>query len=79
MLISSGLYRDLLEDAIDVPAGYISWKMFYYIYELDEKLQGNLRKVPKLTYKATHPGNNKQDVSLALAIFDEITSAAIRS
>ena len=53
--------------------------MFYDIYELDEKLQGNLRKAPKLTYKATHPGNNKQDVSLALAIFDETTSAAIRS
>ena len=28
--------------------------MFYDIYELDEKLRGNLRKAPKLTYKATH-------------------------
>ena len=49
------------------------------MYERDELFQGNLRKAPKLTYKATHPGNNKQDVPLALAVFDETTSAAIRS
>ena len=53
--------------------------MLYAIYELDEKLQGNLRKAPKLTNKVTHPGNNKQDVSLALATFDETTSTAIKS
>ena len=28
----------------------------------------------KLTYKATHPENNKQDVSLASAVFDETTT-----
>ena len=72
-------HLDLFEDATEVPAGYISWKMFYDICELDEKLQGNLHKAPKLTYKATHPGNNKQDVSLALAIFDETISAVIKS
>ena len=32
----------------------------------------------KLTYKATHPENNKQDVSLASAVFDETTTAAIK-
>ena len=35
----------------------------------------NLKKVPKLKYPATHSGNNKQNVSLALAVFDEATSA----
>ena len=52
--------------------------MFYDIYELDEKLRGNLRKAPKLTYN-THPRNNKEDVSLAFSIFDETTSVAIKS
>ena len=44
-------------------------KLFYDIYELDEKLQEKLRKMPKLTYKAIHPGNNKHEASLALAFF----------
>ena len=35
-------YFDLFEDAIDVPAGFIFWRMFYDIYELDEKLQETL-------------------------------------
>lgn len=70
---------NMFRDTIEIPAGYISWKLFYEIYEKDENLQGNLRKAPKLTFKATHPGNNKQDVSLALAIFDPTTSAAIKS
>ena len=70
---------DLFQDAINVPAGYLCWGMFYDLYEQDNKLQCNLRKAPKLTFKATHPGNNKQDVSLALAIFDEKTSSAIKS
>ena len=53
--------------------------MFLDIYELYEKLQGNLRKAPKLTYKTKHPKNSKQDVSLAFSIFDETTAAAIKS
>ena len=51
----------------------------YKVYEKDETLSGNFRKAHKLTYIAIHPGNNKQSVSLSLAIFDETTSAAIRS
>ena len=69
----------LFEDAIDESAGYISWKMFYDVYKSDEKLQGILHKAPKLTYKATHSGNNKQDFLLTLAIFDETTAATIKS
>ena len=42
-------------------------------------LQGHLRQAPKLTYRALHPGNNKQSVKLALAIFDPTTTAAIKS
>ena len=42
-------------------------------------MQGNLKKAPKLTYKALHPANNKQDVNLALAIFHETTVAACKS
>lgn len=36
-------------------------------------------KRKKLTYKATHSGNNKQDFLLTLAIFDETTAATIKS
>ena len=32
----------------------------------------------KLTYNATHPGNNKQDVSLASAVFYETTTGTIK-
>ena len=70
---------NLFNDCIKVPGGFVSWSMLYQLYERDELLQGNLRKAPKLTYKATHPGNNKQDVPLALAVFAETSSAAIRS
>ena len=30
------------------------------IHDRDHELQGHLRKAPKLTYRAWHPGNNKQ-------------------
>ena len=52
--------------------------MLHQLHERDELLQGNLRKAAKLTYKATHPGNNKQNVPHALTVIDETTSAAIR-
>ena len=45
--------------------------------EKDSKLQANLRKAPKLTNETIHPGNVKQSMPLALAIFDESTTAAI--
>ena len=71
---SFGEFRDLIE----IPNGFISWKTFYDVYEKDSELQANLRKAPKLTYGAIHPGNNKQSVPLALAIFGESTTAAIK-
>ena len=78
-VVFSEYHFDLFDDAIDVPAIHISCRMSYDVYEMDEKLQGNLRKAPKLTYKATHPGNYKQDLSVASAIFDETTTDAIKS
>ena len=38
-----------------------------------------MRKASKLTTKLLHPGNCKQDVPNALAIFDETTIAAVKS
>ena len=40
------------------------------------KLSANLRVAYKLTYRALHPENNKQNVDLALAIFHDTTIAA---
>ena len=53
--------------------------MFYKLYENDLQLGANLKKAHKITFQVTHPGNNKQNVSHALAIFHETTSAAILS
>ena len=46
------------------------------IYDQDSKLPANLRKANTLTYRAMHPGNNKQSVNLVLSIFHETTIAA---
>lgn len=59
--------------------GYISWHDIHNIHDKDQKLQANLRKAPKLSYHALHPGNNKQNVNLALGIFHETTIAACKS
>ena len=67
------------EETFSCPAGYISWSDLYRVYDKDKELQGNLRKACKLSYTALHPGNNKQDVGLALSIFDEGTIAAFHS
>ena len=57
----------------------ISWKLLHEVYDKDEKLPANMKKASKLSYKAIHPGYNKPSVPLALAIFDQSTSAAIES
>ena len=38
-----------------------------------------MRKAPKLTTKVIHPGNCEENVPIALAIFHELTAAAIQS
>ena len=56
-------------------AGYIRWVYLCNIYDKDKELKNNLRKPPKLSYLALRPGNNKQNVPLAL----ERTITAVRS
>ena len=56
-------------------AGYIRWVDILNIYDKGKELKSNLRKPPKLSYLALNPGNNKQNVPLAL----KTTIAAARS
>lgn len=72
-------YNDHLHISLNCPAGYVSWRDLYDLYDRDKELKGNLRKAPKLSYQVLHPGNNKQSVPLALAIIHETTIAASKS
>ena len=66
------------EQSINIPAGYISWANLHNVHEMDQKLPANLRKAPDLTFRSLHPGDNKQSVPLALAIFAPTTIAAVK-
>ena len=66
-------------DPINVPVGEIAWKTFYDVFERDANLHANLRIAPKLTIKVLQPGDCKQNVPNALAIFDETSIAAAKS
>ena len=48
------------------------------MHEKDAELAAHLKSAPKITSKVLHPGNCKQSVPVALAIFEESTSAAIQ-
>ena len=63
------------KDPINVSEGEIACKTF----ERDANLHVNMRKAPKVTTKVLHPGNCKQNVPNALAIFDETTITAVKS
>ena len=78
-LIFPAFHFNGLNDPISVTAGEISWHLLNKVYKKDEKLSGNLRKAHKLTFQTLHPGNDKQSVPLALNVFDETTSASIKS
>lgn len=67
------------DDEIIVNSGQISWKIFHDLFEKDNGLDANLRKAPKINNKVIHPGKFKQNVSVALGIFHETTTAAIKS
>ena len=69
-----------LEDQVlaSSESGHIRWRDFQDIFE-DAKHKANLRMAPKLTPCSFHPGNNKQNIGLALAIFHETTIAACKS
>ena len=64
---------------IDVPGGEINLKLLYGVYDKDKKLPANKKKASKLSYKAMHPGDNKQSIPLSPAIFDQSTSATLES
>lgn len=68
---------DGFEDLIEVHGGELNWKTLHDIFEKDVLLEAHLRKAPEITYKVLHPGNCKQNVPVALAVFHETTSAAI--
>ena len=70
---------DGFEDVIEVAGGEMSWKTLHDVHDKDKLLDSYFRKAPALSYKALHPGNRKQSVPLALAVFDSKTSAAIES
>ena len=67
------------KDAINLRNGGLKWNMLHHVFERDAQLDDNLKKAAKLTLKVLHPCSNKQSVPLAIAIFDETTSAAIQS
>ena len=64
-------------DSINLDAGEITRKLLHAVYDKDENFPGNLKKSYKLTYKSLYPADKKQNLSLALSIFDATTSAAI--
>ena len=59
--------------------GILVWADIHKIFDKDKILDATLRKAPKLTFKALHPGDNKQNVNLAIAVFHETTIAASKS
>ena len=64
-------------DPIHVKGGSISWGLLHKVHDKDADLSAHLRAAPKLTSKVLHPGNCKQSVPVALAVFHETTAAAI--
>ena len=65
-------------EKISSGGGYIACANLNYIYEEDSQLSANLKKAYNISYKALNLFNNKQNVSLALAVFSEITIAATK-
>ena len=59
--------------------GYVALRDLHDVYDEDTKSKANLRKAPKLTFKALHLGNNKQNVDVVSAVFHESTIAACKS
>lgn len=78
-LLFPEFFFDKFRDEIKLTGGEISWRLLHQVYEKDLCLDAHLRAAPKISSNVLHPGNNKQSVPLALAIFDPTTTAAIRS
>ena len=69
---------DMNDLKVEFKGGEITWALLHKVREMDMKCQANLRAATKLQAKVLHPGNCKQSVPVALAIFDPSTIAAIR-
>lgn len=69
----------LKELSFDIKGGEVTWALLHNVYEKDKQCQANLRAAPKITASVLHPGNCKQSVPVALAVFDPSTIAAIRN
>ena len=67
----------IMDVDINIPPGFIQWSTFHRVHEKDSAIGCHVKKAPKLSYQALHPGNNKQSVPLTLAIFDLTTITAI--
>ena len=65
-------------EKISCGGGYIAWANLKYIYEEDFQLSANLKKAYNISYKTLNLFNNKQNASLALAVFSETTIAATK-
>ena len=77
-LVFPSFLFNINEEAIESSPVYIAWSDLKLIYDEDCKLSANLRKAHKLTFKSLHPFSNKQNVSLALNIFDKSTIAGCK-
>ena len=67
----------VMDGVINIPPGTIRWSTFHRVHEKDLAIECHVKKAPKISYQVLHPGNNKQSVPLALAIFDLSTISAI--
>ena len=74
-----GFNFDVCNLTISSEPGYICWQDLHRLYDKDMKLMAHLRKAPKLSFRALHPMDNKQNVSLALAIFHDTTIVACKA
>ena len=63
---------------ISFQAGFVRWSHLHTIHERDLILSTHLRAAYKINSSVLHPGNNKQSVPLALALFHESTISALR-
>ena len=66
-------YSDFNIQCSDV---YVILGDMHKIYDFDKNLQSHLKKALKLSYQVLHSGNNKENVLLALLIF-EITTVTV--
>ena len=84
-LISSRFFQvpqflfNLQDTVFNIPPGFVIWSHLHQVHTHDLTLNAHLKKTPKLSYYLLHPGNNKQSVPLALAVFEPTTTSAIRS